>query len=74
MYSGDIIKFPHRFDLGFVLRCVSAIEGLNLSRRSKMAALIALGLDQLRVSQKGSSLYSSVSSSEPAMRLVLIRS
>ena len=70
VYGRESVRFPYLFAAGFILRCASMIEGLNLGWRKKAAFYLSFNLEQLRESQKESALYLRVRSFEPAMKLI----
>ena len=68
--KGDIIHFPYLFDRKLILKCVSGIEGLNMSKYDKLFFHIALIQERIVYELSDTSLYNLLKSFEPARNII----
>lgn len=69
--EGEIIHFPYRFGLNFILKCVSMVDGLYMNKSNKIFLRISLILDRVIYGLKDSALYNLLKSFEPTRKFLL---
>ena len=71
MYANkEIIYFPYLFDRSFILKCVSGIEGLNMTESNKIFFNATLIQDRLIYELKDTPIYNLLKSFEPTRHLI----
>ena len=68
--EGDAVYFPYIFDQKFVLKCISEIEGLNMTNINKIFLRISLIQDRITFELGDTPLYNLLKSIEPVRKLI----
>ena len=68
--KGEVIDFPYLFNRNLILKCVSGIEGLTMSKYDKLFFHIALIQERISYELKDTPLYNLLKSFEPARNTI----
>lgn len=68
--GGAAIRFPYLFDRNFILKCVSGIEGLDMTGSNKIFFNATLIQDRLIYELKDTPIYNLLKSFEPTRHLI----
>jgi hypothetical protein len=60
------IKFPYLFDYEFIMRCISGIDDLNMSKENELFLRLSLIHDKIGFSTKDTIIYNTIKSCGPA--------
>jgi hypothetical protein len=68
--GGAAIRFPYLFDINFILKCVSRIEGLNMGGYNKIFLHATLVQDRVIYELKDTPIYNLLKAFEPTRHLI----
>jgi hypothetical protein len=68
--QNKFIHFPHVFDRGFTLKCISGIEELNMGLRNKAFLHLSFVIEEITYSLEGTPLYTMLESFTPTRNLI----
>jgi len=66
----EMVSFPYLFSQSFILKCVSAMEGLNMTKLNKLFLYPSLIWDKIVFQTKGSLIYNTLRSVEPLRKSI----